>query len=85
MARLLRRHPQLRLNVDGHTDRVGSAAFNLQLAQQRAALVRSTLIARYGLGAGRLRVRSFGERRPLASEESPEGRAQNRRVEFTAR
>ncbi len=85
VAVLLKRHPKLRLYVDGHTDRVGSAAFNTQLAQQRAALVRNTLIARHKVAAARLRVRSCGERRPQADERTAEGRAQNRRVEFVVR
>ncbi len=85
LARLLRRHPRLRLYVDGHTDRVGSAAFNLQLSAQRAQLVRTYLTTRLGISATRLRVRSYGERRPVADDNNPDTRGLNRRVEFQPR
>lgn len=85
LAQLLRRHPRLRLYVDGHTDRVGSAAFNLQLSAQRAQLVRTYLTTRLGIAATRLRVRSYGERRPVADDTNPDTRGLNRRVEFLPR
>lgn len=89
LAALLQRHPKLRLFADGHTDKVGSAAFNQQLAEQRATLVRTYLVGRLGIAASRVRVRSFGERKPAVLPSNTvsieEARALNRRVEFSVR
>jgi OmpA-OmpF porin, OOP family len=69
------------VRVDGHTDNVGDARFNLRLSEERAAAVREALIRR-GVDGDRLTTHGFGETRPLAPNKSPAGRAKNRRVEF---
>lgn len=75
------------VEVDGHTDSRGSAAYNLKLSQQRADSVKSYLVT-HGVAADRLTTRGFGETRPVApntkpnGEDNPAGRAQNRRVEL---
>jgi len=66
--------------IEGHTDSVGSESYNLDLSQRRAQSVRDFL-ASNGVAASRMAVRGFGKSRPLASNESDEGRQQNRRVE----
>ncbi|ALC17009.1 OmpA family membrane protein [Desulfuromonas soudanensis] len=66
--------------VEGHTDSVGPAAFNLQLSLIRAEKVRRTLIERYGVSAERVEARGFGESLPQADNSTPEGRQKNRRV-----
>jgi outer membrane protein OmpA-like peptidoglycan-associated protein len=71
------------LVVEGHTDNVGSAAANQSLSQARAEAVRAALVQR-GLAAERLSARGFGLDRPLADNDSAEGRARNRRIEFRA-
>ena len=65
----------------GHTDSVGSDAFNQKLSEQRAAGVRSYLISK-GVDASRIQSQGRGEKEPLASNATAQGRAQNRRVEI---
>lgn len=85
LAVLLREHPEIaRVAVDGHTDNAGSEAANIALSQRRALAVMKALIAR-SVDPRRLEARGFGPRRPMASNDTPEGRAQNRRVEFQIR
>lgn len=67
------------LVVEGHTDSVGSDASNLTLSQNRAASVRDALVTR-AVNARRVTAEGFGEAQPLASNETPEGRAANRRI-----
>lgn len=80
VAELARRCPG-RLSIEGYTDAVGSEEANLQLSQDRAAAVRQQLMQR-GLPQDKLLTRSFGESRPLASNDTEEGRVRNRRIEF---
>lgn len=79
-ARMLAEHPTLRLEVGGHTDAVGSDAANQRLSEARARAVRTYLI-RAGVEAERISARGYGEGTPVASNETAEGRALNRRVE----
>ncbi|MCB9764304.1 MAG: OmpA family protein [Alphaproteobacteria bacterium] len=75
-------NPQIRLvEVQGHTDSVGSAEYNQQLSEDRANAVRQYLIDK-GVSARRLQARGYGNTRPLGSEETEAGRAENRRVQF---
>jgi len=67
--------------VEGHTDSVGTDAYNQRLSQRRAASVREYLVA-HGVSASRLSVAGFGEAKPVASNTTADGRAQNRRVEL---
>lgn len=69
------------LKVSGHTDNVGSDASNLRLSQSRAAAVKKYLVAK-GLSSTKIISVGLGESLPIASNDTPEGRQQNRRVEF---
>jgi len=69
-------------NVVGHTDSVGSDAFNMGLGQRRASSVKEALVSR-GVPASQLQTSSMGERQPIATNATAEGRAENRRVEIT--
>ena len=82
LAEALQRHPRLRLEVGGHTDAVGSEEDNLVLSEKRAKAVYDYLIER-GVNADRLTYRGYGESRPVADNDTPEGRAQNRRTTLT--
>ena len=83
IAAILREHPELLLvSIEGHTDSRDNAYYNKQLSGWRAAAVRKWLIARGGIDPKRLTSEGFGEERPIASNESEEGMAKNRRVEF---
>ena len=81
LAVVLLRFPDLRLIIDGHTDSLGSAANNQRLSVARAEAVRNELIA-LGTDASRIEARGFGPSRPVADNDTPEGRAMNRRVEI---
>ncbi|MDR0882612.1 MAG: OmpA family protein [Candidatus Adiutrix sp.] len=67
--------------IAGHTDNVGSADYNMGLGRRRAQAV-SDLLVKYGVSPSRLQVESFGASRPVATNDTEEGRARNRRVEF---
>jgi len=67
--------------VEGHTDKSGSARANLELSRARAAAVVKWLVA-HGVSARRLSSRGFGSAQPIAPNDTPDGRARNRRVEF---
>ncbi len=84
LAANLNRYPNSTVEVQGHTDNTGSAAYNADLSQRRAQSVAS-ILAQNGVSSGRLRAVGFGEDSPIASNLSPEGRAQNRRVQIVIR
>jgi OOP family OmpA-OmpF porin len=79
---MLRDHPDLKLTIEGHTDDVGAAAANQALSEKRAAAVRQFLIDSYQVDGGRLAAKGLGATKPAASNATPEGRQQNRRVEL---
>jgi outer membrane protein OmpA-like peptidoglycan-associated protein len=79
---VLREHTELGgVLVEGHTDRIGDAAFNKELSQRRAQAVRRWL-TEHGVEAARLLDAGFGAERPVDTNDTPEGRQRNRRVEF---
>jgi outer membrane protein OmpA-like peptidoglycan-associated protein len=83
VAAVLQDHAEIeRVRVEGHTDAVGERGWNLDLSQRRARAVLKLLVAE-GVDAGRLEAVGYGFDRPVASNEVEDGRAKNRRVEFT--
>ena len=78
---LLKDHPELNLSVEGHTDSDGDEAMNQALSDPRAQAVVDQLV-KMGTDASRLTSRGWGESKPAGSEETSEGKAANRRVEF---
>lgn len=74
-------HPGLKMQVEGHTDSVGSEDFNQRLSQNRADSVRTYLVAQ-GIASGAVGTAGFGESQPVASNTTEAGRQQNRRVEL---
>jgi outer membrane protein OmpA-like peptidoglycan-associated protein len=74
-------HPGLNLQVEGHTDSVGSDEYNQVLSQQRASAVRDFLVEQ-GVAAASVSARGFGKTQPVATNDTPEGRQRNRRVEL---
>ncbi|MBU0779741.1 MAG: OmpA family protein [Alphaproteobacteria bacterium] len=81
LANSLRQYPNSTVNVIGHTDDVGDAAFNFDLSQRRAQAV-SAVLANYGVSNARIRSIGRGEDQPVATNLTAEGRAQNRRVDI---
>lgn len=74
-------NPDIKFEIDGHTDNSGAAAHNLDLSQQRADAVKTQLVS-MGIDASRLSTRGFGDTKPISDNDTPEGKANNRRVEF---
>lgn len=79
---MLRDHPELRIRIEGHTDSTGDDAYNQTLSEERAAAVRDFLVEEYGIDGSRLESRGLGEASPADSNDTPEGRQNNRRVEL---
>jgi outer membrane protein OmpA-like peptidoglycan-associated protein len=79
---MLKDHPDLKLAIEGHSDNVGSAGSNQALSEKRAAAVRQYLIESYQVDAARLTAKGLGAAKPAASNDTAEGRQQNRRVEL---
>ena len=81
IVKLMKEHPEIKFSVEGHTDSDGEAQFNLNLSEQRANTVMNELIEQ-GIAAERMVTKGFGEDVPVADNDTPEGKANNRRVEF---
>ena len=73
--------PGLKFSIEGHTDNQGGKSVNQPLSEKRAAAVKAWLVDN-GIDAGRLTTKGYGDEKPLSSNETAEGRANNRRVEF---
>ena len=80
VAKFLRKYASVKAEIAGHTDSVGSDAYNQKLSQRRADAVKAMLVDRFGIDASRLSAVGYGELKPIASNDTVEGRAQNRRV-----
>lgn len=81
LLKLLNEIPTLKIEISGHTDNVGSAAFNKNLSEKRAKAVVDYLVGK-GINADRLTFMGYGFDQPKASNDTPEGRQENRRTEF---
>jgi outer membrane protein OmpA-like peptidoglycan-associated protein len=82
VVQLLRDNPTVKIQISGHTDNVGKAADNLKLSDNRSKSVVAYLVSK-GIVATRLSAKGFGATKPVAGNETEEGRAQNRRTELT--
>ena len=76
----LEKHPNRNVLIEGHTDNVGSDEYNLTLSQDRADSVKEQLVAK-GIDPGRISTKGYGKKYPVATNDTPAGRQQNRRVE----
>ena len=79
---ILKENPEMKVEIDGHTDNKGSAAYNMTLSERRAKSVKKYFVDQ-GVEAERLTTKGFGLTKPAASNDTKEGRAKNRRVELT--
>jgi outer membrane protein OmpA-like peptidoglycan-associated protein len=82
IASTMKKYPDLKILIEGHTDNVGAAASNLSLSDARAAAVKATLVSDFGLDAARITTKGFGDTKPSGPNTTAVGRAQNRRVEI---
>jgi outer membrane protein, adhesin transport system len=81
-AEFLRKYPAVEAVIEGHTDYIGTREYNLDLSQRRAEAVRRYLIDVYDVSPSRLKAKGWGEEKPIADNETDEGRSLNRRVEL---
>ena len=83
VAKLIKNSKFATLTIEGHTDNIGTADYNQDLSEKRAAAVRNALVSDYGVPEGRLTSKGYGLTRPVETNATPEGRAHNRRVELS--
>jgi outer membrane protein OmpA-like peptidoglycan-associated protein len=81
VAGILLSHPELKVQIEGHTDSVGLEEYNQRLSENRAVSVRAYLVSQ-GISSSAVSTAGFGEAQPVASNDTPAGRQQNRRVEL---
>ena len=81
ISKLMNNHPEIKFSVEGHTDSDGDDSSNLTLSKERAKTVKNTMV-KHGISADRLNTKGFGESKPMDTNDTPEGKANNRRVEF---
>ena len=81
VATVMRQYPSAVITLEGHTDSIGSSAYNMRLSEGRAAAVKRVLIEKFEINADRITSVGMGETRPIASNDTADGRARNRRVE----
>jgi OOP family OmpA-OmpF porin len=84
LAAVLKKYPDLRIAIEGHTDNVGGAAYNEKLSQRRADAVKNVLTTKFGVKEFRMETKGYGQTRPIGSNATKEGRRMNRRVEAAA-
>ena len=82
IAATLKEHPDLKVEIQGHTDNVGKADANLKLSQARAEAVKAALTGEYAVSGAQLTAKGYGDTKASADNTTPEGRANNRRVEL---
>ncbi|MEW6702824.1 MAG: OmpA family protein, partial [Bacteroidota bacterium] len=80
-AKTLLKNPQIKVEIQGYTDNIGSESYNKKLAQKRADVVKNYLVSK-GVAAARLNAVGYGESSPVADNKTSDGRAMNRRIEF---
>ena len=81
IVKLMKQHPEIKFSVEGHTDSDGDTQFNQNLSEHRADSVMNELIEQ-GIDGERMVSKGFGEDIPVVDNGTPEGKANNRRVEF---
>jgi outer membrane protein OmpA-like peptidoglycan-associated protein len=82
LAVILNAYPAVNIRLEGYTDNEGAKEANQKLSQGRAEAIRDSLVA-YGVASKRIETAGWGEQKPIASNDTAEGRAQNRRLEIT--
>ena len=82
IAATLKQHPELKIEVQGHTDNVGKPDANLKLSQARADAVKQALTTEYGINGSQLTAKGYGDTKPATDNKTAEGRQNNRRVEL---
>jgi len=81
VADVMKKYPDLKIAIEGHTDNVGGKKYNLNLSQKRAEAIKNVMVTKFEIEPSRLTAKGFGESKPIASNSTKEGRQKNRRVE----
>jgi len=81
VADVMKKYPDLKIVIEGHTDNVGGEKYNLSLSQKRAEAIKKIMVTKFNIEPSRLTAKGFGESKPIASNSTKEGRQKNRRVE----
>ncbi len=84
LAEVLKKYPDIKIEIQGHTDNVGAAKYNEKLSQRRADAIKKYLADKFGIEASRLTAKGYGLTKPIASNATKAGRQNNRRVEAVA-
>lgn len=82
VTQILQENEDIRIKIIGHTDSDGSEDSNQELSEKRALAVKNTMVNQYGINETRIEVAGKGEKEPIANNEQPHGKSENRRVEF---
>jgi OOP family OmpA-OmpF porin len=83
VGEILAKHSDIRVEVGGHTDTEGDEGYNQSLSQSRAEAVKAYWVSKFGIKADRLVAKGYGESDPASTNDTAQGRQQNRRVELT--
>jgi len=81
VAEVMKKYPDLKIVIEGHTDNIGGKKYNLNLSQKRAEAVKNVMVTKYNIDPSRITAKGFGLSKPIASNATKEGRQKNRRVE----
>ena len=81
LSGVMKDYPDLKVVIEGHTDSVGTNAYNKKLSQERADAVKNYMVKKNGIDSRRIATKGFGEKKPIANNATAKGRAKNRRVE----
>jgi OOP family OmpA-OmpF porin len=80
VANFMKRFPQIKGTIEGYTDNIASANYNMKLSQRRAEGIVKMLVDKYGIDKSRLTAKGYGLTKPIASNKTAEGRQKNRRI-----
>ena len=81
VADFMKEHPDTKIVIKGHTDSIGKKSYNMRLSRARAKSLRQYLINKFGIDGSRIATIGYGPNKPIASNDTEEGRQQNRRAE----
>ena len=83
VAGVMKKYPDMKIIVEGHTDNVGGKEYNLNLSQKRADAVKKIMVTKFGIKSSRLTAKGLGSSKPIEHNATEEGRQKNRRVEVS--
>jgi OOP family OmpA-OmpF porin len=81
VAEVMKKYPDLKIVIEGHTDNVGGKQYNLNLSQKRAEAIKAVMVKKFNVESARITPKGFGYSNPIASNATKEGKQRNRRVE----